>query len=107
MEEQQEFDTDYTDEITCPYCGSTNDESYEYTEDDTTASCGSCGKDFLLSVHVSVDYSTKKCPCMNGEEPHDFKNRDAWYKGMTHVYKCKVCGTEERRDNPNYVKEEK
>lgn len=53
-----EFETDCMDEIVCPYCGNVASESYEYRESDGEYECGECEKVSVLSVHVSVTYST-------------------------------------------------
>lgn len=104
-EETQEIDTEYKDSIICPYCGY-NDEynCSEYGQEDDTWDCASCGKWINVYVHVQINYSTKKAPCMNDEEPHDFKNIYPHYDGMTTTYRCTKCDKTERRDNPNYMK---
>ena len=59
-----EFDTDYTREITCPYCGYVFSDSWEYgpgdLEWDEDIDCGRCEKTFHASKTVSIDYSTRK-----------------------------------------------
>ena len=52
------FDTTFQDEIICPYCGSVEDDSYEYGESDDEYICSSCGKKSSLSVSIRKDYST-------------------------------------------------
>lgn len=54
----------YDDCIVCPYCGSTNYESYLVHRDrvewhDSDMGCNSCGKIFECIKTVSVTYSTK------------------------------------------------
>lgn len=59
-----EFDTDGTDDATCPYCGHVNQDSWEinlcndYGEHD----CHECNKTMLLTRNVSVSYSSAKKP---------------------------------------------
>lgn len=52
---------EYTDEITCPYCGSEWIDSWEYRsgqEDLGEYTCGECGKTYLISRNITIDYST-------------------------------------------------
>lgn len=56
----KEFECTRTDAIICPYCGYEDKESSEYSEYDNSAFCGSCDKEFHLTVNVSVNYSTRK-----------------------------------------------
>jgi len=53
----EELDTEYTDEITCPYCGWVNNDSWEADENGITF-CGKCEKDFEFTRNVEVTYST-------------------------------------------------
>ena len=58
-----EFDTNYTDEIICPWCGTEFEASYEFFEGSTecrVVKCDECGKSFDATRHISVDYSTSK-----------------------------------------------
>ena len=60
-----EIDTDYTDNITCPYCGVEMQDSWDVRSaevefDDGVIECGECGKEFLASRQCSVTYSTSK-----------------------------------------------
>ena len=43
---EKEFDTDYTDEIICLYCGYTLSESYELIKDNDDYECDECGRTF-------------------------------------------------------------
>ena len=57
------LDTQNTYQITCPYCGYKNLDSWEEHMDDgdvETQICGRCDKDFECSCDVSVTYSTDK-----------------------------------------------
>ena len=53
------YDSDYEDLITCPMCGETNEDSWEYGESDTEYECGNCDEVLDLTVHVTVQYSTE------------------------------------------------
>lgn len=56
----------YTDDIVCPYCGHEERDSWEWQpelhgpEGDGDTECGECGREFGVSRHVSVSYSTRK-----------------------------------------------
>jgi hypothetical protein len=54
-----EFDTNYTDEITCPYCGDVQSDSWEFP-DDGVHCCDECDNNFSYVRDVSVTYSTSK-----------------------------------------------
>jgi DNA-directed RNA polymerase subunit RPC12/RpoP len=58
-----EIDTDYQRDITCPYCGWKDRDSWDYhmrDEDIIEVECGKCEKEFMASCHVTVDYSSWK-----------------------------------------------
>ena len=58
-----EFDTAHTDRPVCPFCGRVeqcHDEIFEGWEEDGEHTCGSCGRDYAISRHISVSYSTRK-----------------------------------------------
>jgi transcription elongation factor Elf1 len=59
----KEIDCEFTDEITCPYCGKAMECSYELMADNTDCGeteCESCGESFAWSAQVSITYSTAK-----------------------------------------------
>jgi uncharacterized Zn-finger protein len=59
----EEFDTDYTDEVVCPYCGHVHRESWELFadgEEDQEMICGECGRDFTATMNKSISYSSRK-----------------------------------------------
>lgn len=68
MTEKQEYETDYMDNIICPYCGEKNAEGVEYEVfiddkeniEDTETYCDDCGKEFSTSRLVTAKYTTKK-----------------------------------------------
>ena len=63
---KDEFDTDYTRKIVCPYCGWEDNNSWEVfgmsdgDGDIRETDCGRCDKDFTVQLHVSVSYTTEK-----------------------------------------------
>lgn len=57
-------DTDFTEAIVCPYCGEKESDSWEVSMhmsdgEEAETSCGSCGKDFIVTVYITTRYSTK------------------------------------------------
>lgn len=62
-----EIDCDYTDFITCPYCGSIIKDSWEYGDSDTI-DCDDCNNKFWFEAEHSVTYSSFKI-----ENPEDWK----------------------------------
>ena len=57
---QKAFDCDYTDEITCPYCGYADIDSWEMmVEEDDNYECASCEKSFEVVRHLTIRYSSK------------------------------------------------
>lgn len=55
-----EIETDFTDEIICPFCGYIFSDSWEYNHTDDMADCPECGKRFELEIDESVTYTTQK-----------------------------------------------
>ena len=55
---------EYTDEITCPYCGYAHMDSFEYnqdsTEEDNKMICHNCKKEFIWQRVVTVEYITEE-----------------------------------------------
>jgi hypothetical protein len=62
----------YGDEIECPYCGWKDRDSWEWgsgnVEEDGTADCGECEREFYVSKSCSITYVTKPKP-MGPEKP--------------------------------------
>ena len=52
-------DTDYTDEITCPWCGNEQGGSWEH-DDSCEHECDYCGKKYEHNREIEVHYSTSK-----------------------------------------------
>jgi len=55
-----EFDTEYTDELLCPYCQHPYADEWELDKDDGVVECGECEKDFRYTRHIIIKYSTFK-----------------------------------------------
>lgn len=88
---KKDIDTSMTDEITCPYCGHEHIDSWEYRNDEGSMQCGECSKYFRWDRDVSVYYSSRQVPCLNGEAPHDLKSY--LFQGIQHI-RCKNCNYE-------------
>jgi len=56
----------YTNEITCPYCGHEFSDSWDYS--DNEVECPECDKAFTFERHTEVTYTSHKADC----EEHDF-----------------------------------
>ena len=57
------IDTEYTDEVVCPWCGHKHTDSYEFFKlrgECSQSWCGSCGKPIEMVRHISVSYSSSK-----------------------------------------------
>lgn len=53
-------DTQYQDNIICPYCGDKNEDSWEVEGDSGEIECDECGNTFEYERDVTVDYTTYK-----------------------------------------------
>ncbi len=55
--------TQHTEQPICPHCGHVERDAWEIDfggyEGDTETACGSCGRDYFVSRHCSVTYSTR------------------------------------------------
>ena len=54
-----DFDHEYTDEITCPYCGYEMGDSWEL-DDSGSRECERCDREFIHERHTQITYSTKR-----------------------------------------------
>lgn len=59
-----EIDSNYTDEIVCPYCGYEFSDSWEFAENNPLEwnediECRECGLQFNCQCHATITYSTK------------------------------------------------
>jgi len=62
--EYMEIETDFTDEIICPYCGTKHEPNGEsavfYSDGDYDFKCEYCSNEFKVNTHVSISYSSTK-----------------------------------------------
>lgn len=61
----KDIDCEYTKNITCPYCGDENIDSWEVGEDIYEGSlgkqiCGNCDKEFIVRRDCDVTYVSEK-----------------------------------------------
>lgn len=49
---------EYTSNLTCPYCGYENLDSWEMADSDTESQCGVCGSVFSYDREIEVTYSS-------------------------------------------------
>lgn len=59
-DDDQQFDTFRTDNITCPWCGYEEKDSFEFDNDAGTVECPSCDKEFFYERITEVCYDTKR-----------------------------------------------
>ena len=66
---KEEFDTTYTDNLTCPHCGYEHEdfEGEEYNET-ITRECDSCEKEFVFEAECVLKFTSKKKLTENKEE---------------------------------------
>lgn len=62
LRENEEIETDFEDEIVCPYCGNRmqDDEGYFAQQGDGEYECDECGKTFNFTANIEVTYSTSR-----------------------------------------------
>ncbi len=56
---EKEIDHEYTDDIVCPHCGHTYQDSFEFSESGEEK-CDECKKPFSFERNISCSYSTEK-----------------------------------------------
>lgn len=61
-------DKDYTGQITCPYCGYENGDSWEADDDEDECECPCCGSVFSYQRNVTVEYCSQ--PVKKAEVVH-------------------------------------
>ena len=54
-------------EITCPYCGWKDRDSWEYTES-CDIICENCEKEFFMEREIDVKYTSKPIENLNNEQ---------------------------------------
>jgi hypothetical protein len=76
------INTDYTDEIVCPYCGYVNGDSWEHYEDSGQIMCGECEKMFFYQRYVSATYSSRPLKDASCTEENPCCDRRNEYNGL-------------------------
>ena len=94
----EEYDTDFTNEIVCPYCGAENGIPDEHSDEGELVEmeCRECEKEFVYQCNYSVDYSSQKAPCLNGGEHSWKKMVGAPRKYFENKYRCEYCNKEKK-----------
>jgi protein-arginine kinase activator protein McsA len=95
-EMKKNIEHEYTREIVCPYCGYESSDSWDFSENEGLLECGECYKNFYFRRIVTVEYSTEKSKCANGESPHMWKSRAIEVDGKMFLvgsYHCRSCDT--------------
>lgn len=60
MDSDGTYDTSYTNEMFCPYCGEAQSDAWEYSSDSSSVECQHCEREFEYERNVSIDYATRK-----------------------------------------------
>jgi transcription elongation factor Elf1 len=77
MSDTDEIDHEYTNQITCPYCGAEDWDSWECLPDETELGyieCHGCGRTFSAERMISVEYCTYKIDWFEAWERMNHKN---------------------------------
>lgn len=87
-----EIDCRSTDEITCPYCGHEEGDSWEASDDDDARECQNeeCGKKFAYESEARRYFTSWKVDCLN-TGVHNWqpvKYMDSYPDAV----QCKMCG---------------
>lgn len=65
---REEFDTTYTDNLTCPHCGCEHDLDFEGEYNETiTRECDNCDKEFVFEAECVLKFTSKKKSTENKE----------------------------------------
>ena len=51
------------DNITCPYCGHVDEQSWEFGGESGDCTCTECDKEFHVEIETSITYSTSRVLC--------------------------------------------
>jgi len=81
------LDTQYTNELVCPYCGHEFSDSWE-REDRGEFECYECDKNFSFDTDVTRLYSSERDCQLNGQE-HEWEDTRELSRGTWQ--KCKNC----------------
>ena len=81
--------------VECPYCHSEQEPNEDRsTETAHKAECYNCGKLFVYTVEISVEYSSREAPCLNGGT-HDLQDIIGWpSEYFANRRRCSVCDLE-------------
>lgn len=65
MEEDNKIETEYQEDLICPYCGNKHTSEHSegtefYTEGVSEFTCEECDKDFITYTDVTYIYTTNK-----------------------------------------------
>lgn len=62
LQENEETETNFEDEVVCPYCGNRMEDydSFFIQQGDGECKCDECGKTFNFTTHIEVTYSTSR-----------------------------------------------
>jgi len=60
IDENEEIDYEYVSEITCPYCGYKNTDSWEMPDESDNEYCDNCGSEYSYCREVTVEYCSQK-----------------------------------------------
>lgn len=66
----------YEENIKCPYCDYEWKDSWEFTEDDGTHTCGSCDREFNVTREIEITYSTSRIDCEVGGKKHNYQLKE-------------------------------
>jgi DNA-directed RNA polymerase subunit RPC12/RpoP len=97
-------DYEYTEDITCPYCGYVFDCDSEFITDDGNEEhieCYKCDKTFIYTTNYSITFSSKKCDCLNNGKhnyKYNSKHKNLQDNKNYELYVCKDCGKYDWRE---------
>ena len=94
-DEVEEFDTSYTEELVCPYCGYEHSDSWEIGDSENSSTCNNCDKNFKFDQQISRTFSTYPT-CQPGDE-HKF-NEWQHYLGKRWTRYCTICSAREWKE---------
>lgn len=102
----------YEPNIKCPYCDWEDNDSWEFTEDSGTHTCGNCENEFNVTREIGITYCTSRIDCEEKGNKHDyqfesvFMKKQKFEKGSwidlpekewtyTRIMMCSICGDKE------------
>lgn len=59
VEDEEAEEQNYTDDIVCPYCGHTEGDSWECSDEEDEHECVNCGSIFSYQREVTVNYCSQ------------------------------------------------